>query len=349
MKKIDILGWDNGYDSEKMTFGENDNLVFPSIAFIPEKSSINIIEKSSSIRKNKMIISFNDKEYFVGDYAIEQSTNDFKPDLQEDRFKKETETVKFLAGLSTRFPNEDEFVIKNLFAGLSISAYKNKNYKKEKENKYNDTFKYYIPSSNGKKEVTVTVNNVEVYPQGVTSYFTNILDWKGEPDNIDLLQRRYMLIDIGGNTTDAFIARGSNVIRGTAISLQKGTSDAFKEVQNKYDNQLSLYNIKTNYEDYSENEKKTKCIVFDNYKTFDITNDIKNAFQNLAESVYTQLTSQWNRKTGTEKYAYLTGGGAYSLGSYIEGQLPESIENIVITDPQLSNANGLYKIGKSQK
>lgn len=345
---LDAAGWDNGFDSDKFTIGEDikkEHLVFPSIAFIPEQSSINLLSRNERFDKDKMILSFNGNEYFVGNYAMKQIPRDFKKDLDQDKFKKETETVKLLAGLSSFFPGAKEIVIKNLQVGLSIGSF-NK-YKDDLIAKYQGkTFEYMILSDGREIKIRLHIKNVEAYPQGIAAYFSRVLNWQGRASKSNLLNRRYILVDIGGNSTDAFIAEGQEIVRGTAVALDRGTTDAYKNIKSMKGNDISVLKIEEAYKEAQNDEEIEKIIVFDNYETYDITEETERAFKGLAEYIYNQLNSHWSRHIGTERYAFSCGGGTISTGKYLDRLYPDALEHQMIDNPQFANSDGLYKIGK---
>ncbi len=351
MKILSVVGWDNGFNTEKITLGFNNEegelkikqTLFPSIALNPQKSYFEVDSYSNNFNKEKMVVEYKGKEYFIGELAIQNAVKGFKKDLDREKFKKNKEKAKFLSGISTLFPKEDEILIKKLNLGLSIGVY-NKlkdDLKKEYENK---SFNYKIPSDKGTKEVKLHIEKVNVYPQGIAAYFDNVLDWEGEIIENDLLNERYFLVDVGGNSTDAFIAEGQNIIRQSPIALSNGMSDVFDNVINMVDKELSSLKIEKAVID-AEKENKSKIVVYDNFKEYDITNEFEEASNELAQYIYSQLMSNWDRIIGSEKKAVSCGGGALYIGKYLSGLYPESINHILLDDSQKANANGLFKLG----
>ena len=162
------------------------------------------------------------------------------------------------------------------------------------------------------------------------------MDEDGNVKSKDLLEGRYGIIDIGGRTTDAFIADESQPLRGTEKSFTSAMTDVFKEVASELKIDLPCNILEKAF-------IKGKDSVFWINKTYKFSDKLDSTFERLAERIFTELRYAWDKKLDRAKFIILCGGGACALGN----QLAEYFEKriIIVDDPQFSNARGYYKIG----
>ena len=365
MKTINVVGWDNGFNSEKIVIGESHQkkLVFPSVTVERSKGrKIDFKLNGKKFNEERMMIKHKGIEYSVGKKATNNAKTSFRRKLNKEKFKDLTEKIKLMSGMSALFPEEEEITIENLYISHSLNTY-NK-YREEIIKEYeNKEFKYSIPTpNNGVKDVILNIKNVVPFPQGISAYYDEILNYNGslnkeselvEKDGEGTIvptESRYLLVDIGENTTDAFIAEGQDVISDTTTSLSTGMRDVFDRIKNDFSEEISLLNLEQAMIDTlneNGNVKDNKITMKANYEKLDITDNVKNALKKVAEDIFNQTQSEWDRYSGTEDFAFTCGGGALFLGNYINDLYKEmgEIKHIVVSDPQFANANGLYKIG----
>jgi plasmid segregation protein ParM len=333
MQKFKVVGMDNGYDYFKLVFGpgENENVLYPSAIYEPSSSPLikNAVAREE-YKIDKMVVNYEGNNYYVGAYAIDQDPRGGDKDFSADKFKFPSEIAKFLAGMAL-YSQESDIKIENLVLGLNIE-----NYEKYKEDMIKvfkgETFEYSCYGKNYK----LKIDNVICIPQGIGAYYDQILDWEGVPDNDKLLEARYALIDSGGQTLDAFIAKGIDVVTGTEIGEKIGTSDAFKEVADKIGKKIPYTLIEQDY-------KKGKNKTFWEGKYHNVEMACKQSFSNLSKRIYNTLINEWNKHLSRTEFILLCGGGA----KYIEAPLSElfDLDLKVVDNPQFSNANGYYKLG----
>ncbi|MFW5794779.1 MAG: hypothetical protein ACOCV1_04770 [Bacillota bacterium] len=358
MKVLEIFSWDNGFNSEKMVASKEKRIVFPSVIVKRNKGKkIDFKLNGQNFNKDKMMVKIGNNEYSVGTNAVNNARNSYRKNYDLTKFKKESEKIKLMSGVSALFPNENEIIIKNLYISHSLQSY-NK-YKNEIINEFqNKTFEYEIPTArNGVKRVVLKIENVRVFPQGLAAYFDEILDFEGgfneesllvEKNHKDMLipsNKRYFLIDIGDNTTDCFIGEGQEIIRNSIFSPGIGMKDVFDYVKNQFDIKLSVLDLERVIIDSFQNNKD-RITIRSEYQKIDITDIVKESFEVIAEEIINEIKSEWNRESGSEELAITCGGGAYFLGDYIDSLYKNmDIKHILINDPQFSNAKGIYKIG----
>lgn len=339
MKIYDVVGWDNGYDFEKIVVGEGkkDRLLFPSVSYRPISGSsiFNVTDNNKGFSLDKMIIQYNNIEQFIGDYAIDQDPMGGGRTFLRDKFKEQTEIVKLLAGLTALSPFENKIVVNNLMLGLSLETYRE--YKDEVIQVYKDkVFEYKVPDNNhSNRTIELEIKNVVCIPQGVGAFYDKILNFEGRPSNGDLIDTRYGLIDAGGKTIDAFISKGDDPTRGSDIGLSYGTSDAFKWVSKKIGD--VPYNLIEKAYINGKNE------VYWNGKYIKIDDLCNQSFERLANDIYNMIQLEWARQLSRVELLILCGGGAIAIADYLKEVF--NIKVAVVDDPQFANARGYYKLG----
>lgn len=335
MQSFEIVGYDAGYDYIKLVVGydEGGKIKFPSVTYKPTGSSLFTNDLSNSnFSEDNLVVEFEGKEYYIGNLAITQDPRGGEKNFSDEKFRNPSEIVKLLAGISL-YAQENNLEIKNLVLGLNIE-----NYSKFKDEIIsifkNKSFKYKI--SKGEEQFTLNIGNVICVPQGVGSYYQQVLDHQGQIKNGDLLEARYGLIDLGGRTVDSFISQGVDPIRGSELGTNYGMSDAFREVAKELGEDIPYNLIEQSY-------LKGKNKVFWKGRNHNIDALCRQSFANLAERIYNQLINQWDKQLDRVEFIMLCGGGAQYLGEHLNDLF--NIKVKIIDNPQFSNANGYYKLG----
>jgi hypothetical protein len=334
MKYLEQIGWDNGYDSDKLMLESSEAIIFPSVSYLPKQSRDILIDEDNSLTIDKISIQYNDKLYFLGNYAIQQDGQGGNRNFEYDKFKDESEVAKLLAGIALH-SNEKSVEIGKLVGGLSIRSYYE--FREEFIDFYKDRVFHY--KTNG-EERKVIINDVMCIPQGIGAYYDEVLTYSGAIKDHELLNERYGLVDIGGNTVDAFAGKGMVPTKGTDVGLGVGLSDAFKAVDPSLPYNIIQFHY-LNGEDEFKYGRKT-------YRNLQSRSDKQ--FELLAEEIYTKLLAQWNRYLDNVHKIILTGGGAKAVGGYLKKKFINRAnkEVILMDDPQISNVKGYYKLGVYQ-
>ncbi|TDX45399.1 ParM/StbA family protein [Orenia marismortui] len=340
MKVFDVVGFDNGYDCVKIVVGpgEEDKVLFPSVTHQPDPVSnfsifsISKISNNVTFNKEKMIIEYQGKEYYVGDYAVSQDARGGTKNFSDEKFQEPSEIVKFLAGISL-FTDDDKIKINNLVLGLNVEKYNQ--YRDKMIKVFKDkTFEYKLSKSD--KITQIEIKNVICVPQGIGAYYDQALTLEGSPSNDELANSRFGLIDIGGKTVDAFISEGMEPIVGTDIGIQYGMSNSFKNVAENLGDDIP-YNL------IAQNYLKGEESIFWKGKEYNVIENCKKGFNQFAQKVYDEITKTWDQQLYRTRSVLLCGGGARIVGDELSEMLP--VEVNVLNNPQFSNANGYYKLG----
>ncbi|MGM0502909.1 MAG: hypothetical protein ACQERJ_10305 [Bacillota bacterium] len=338
MKVFDVVGFDNGYDYVKLVVGRGSEkrVLFPSVTHKQEKDfsifNIDGISGPAKFKKNKMSLTLDGENYYVGAYAVEQDAMGGDKNFSDKKFAERSELAKLLAGVSL-FTNEDKIIINNLVVGLNVEKYQE--YKQEIVDTFkNKDFKYKL--SNKDIHNKLTIKNVICVPQGIGAYYDQILDMKGQPLKSDLANSRFGLIDIGGKTVDAFISQGTNPIIGTDIGTDFGMADVFKQVARELEIDIP-YNL------ISENYIKGKEEVFWRGEDRKIKGLVDDAFEEFANRIHELITDEWEQQLARIRTILLCGGGAKFLGDYLPDLFNVDVK--LLDSAQFSNTNGYYKVG----
>lgn len=333
MEVLDIVGWDNGFGYEKIITADN-KVKYPSVIHQPLLNNFLDINADTVFSKDNMLINYKGNDYYVGNKAIQQSSSGGSSKFNNDKFKEDSELVKFLAGLELMVNNTKEIKIENLALGLpNVSNFRK--LKKEIIDTYSGRkFKYSVV---GRGEREVFIDQVVCFPQGIGAFYDEILDMQGNYVKKEMLNARYGLIDIGVKTVDVFIAEGTDVIRDTVFNMQKGVVNAFKQVAAKLGVPFNI--IQENY------IKGNDRIYYDGEHF--IKNDCDMAFKNLAHTIYDEIQINWSEHMSRVEFILLCGGGSVSLKEKLEDLFSKKI--IMIDDPQFSNSRGYYKLTKMHK
>lgn len=333
-KSYNVFAWDSGYDHDKVATDSEKSLTSPSVTEKVPAGSFKI-SKNSEFSTDRMLVKYLEEEFRVGDFAINTSASGGKKNFEEDRFKNKEELVRLLALVAALNPNKSKIKIDILMVGLPVANYQK--YKEAIVKRFKGQFfKFQVPDSNGDyKEMQLYIANCNCVPQGVGMYYDYTLDMQGKPKSKDLIDSQYAVLDVGGKTVDGYISYGkNNIIPETVVPIEKGITDAFKEVAKKLDNAP-----------YTKVEKtyiKGKDTIHWNGEHH-IRSLCEEEFKNLAEEIYSTTHNNWVRFLPGTEFILLGGGG----GSVIKEHLSYLFKNKVklVDDPQMSNARGYLKLG----
>lgn len=335
-KEYKVFSWDSGYDHDKVETSDGDEIISPSVTEkVSSGAYANRISEHSKFSKDKMLVKYQGEEYRVGEFAIDVGYSGGKKDFGDDRFKNLDEHARLFSLVAALNPNIDTVKIDILMLGLPIATYQK--YKKDIVKVYKDKlFKFEIPDKEGKfKTIHLYIENCNVVPQGVGMYYDYTLDQNGRPKSDELIDRQYAVLDIGGKTVDGYISYGkNNIIPETVVPVERGVTDAFKEVSKKLNN-APYTKIQKNYiagkeTIYWNGEHKIRGLCESEFKT-------------LAEDIYSTVHNAWVRYLPGTEFILLGGGGGAVTKEHLSYLFNNKV--ILIDNPQMSNARGYLKLG----
>jgi plasmid segregation protein ParM len=166
-------------------------------------------------------------------------------------------------------------------------------------------------------KVNIKFEEVKVYPEGFAAFINLVLDNSGKVINKDLIDKRILIQDIGGLSTDIAVIKNRNVDDDKAQGFNLGVSESLEaireEIRSKHgvelDSRRDVVEIITKKSDRNHiMVKGSRTIVHD------ITDRI---LLDLAKKQYRLLRNVWQKNSQTE-ICYFVGGGANVLKEYLK-------------------------------
>ncbi|MEH7298910.1 ParM/StbA family protein [Neobacillus drentensis] len=166
-------------------------------------------------------------------------------------------------------------------------------------------------------KVNIKFDEVKVYPEGFAAYINLVMDNGGKIINKDLLDKRILIQDIGGLSTDIAVIKNRNVDDDKAQGFNLGVSESLEaireEIRTKHgvelDSRRDVVEIIT-----KKNDRNHIMVKGSRTSVHDITDRI---LLDLAKKQYRLLRNVWQRNSQTE-ICYFVGGGANVLKEYLK-------------------------------
>lgn len=272
-----------------------------------------------------------DTELYVGDLALDQSNMSFSGRGDISRYWSEKSLILLLTVASSLVP-DTEFGL-NVVTGLPVQTYLGDPDSRKKIK--NALEGVHVFAVNGiVRTVHVKVERVIMEGAGATIAF-------GSRD-----KSVQGVIDIGGRTTDLFVAEGQTPLRPMCAGRPLGveiTGDLLSSnFQQKYNRPLKGQEIRKILRAYAHNTPYPTIIARGDEVT-DLEKLTKDAFHQIGNEIVSFVSSTWSEsETGSEVASSFPsvlciGGGAY----YFYDQLHERISNLqFVAHPEEANAYG---------
>jgi plasmid segregation protein ParM len=172
------------------------------------------------------------------------------------------------------------------------------------------------PKHQGKK-VNIKFDQVKVYPEGFAAYINLVMDNDLNIINRDLIDKRILIQDIGGLSTDIAVIKNRNVDDDKAQGFNIGISEYLEaireEIRTKHgielDSRRDVVDIITR-----KNDRNHIMVKGSRTSVHDITDRI---LLELAKKEYRFLRNVWQKNSQTE-ICYFVGGGAAVLKDYLK-------------------------------
>jgi plasmid segregation protein ParM len=172
------------------------------------------------------------------------------------------------------------------------------------------------PKYQGKK-VNIKFDQVKVYPEGFAAYINLVMDNDLNIINKDLIDKRILIQDIGGLSTDIAVIKNRNVDDDKAQGFNMGISEYLEaireEIRTKHgielDSRRDVVDIITR-----KNDRNHIMVKGSRTSVHDITDRI---LLELAKKQYRVLRNVWQKNSQTE-ICYFVGGGSAVLKEYIK-------------------------------
>lgn len=165
--------------------------------------------------------------------------------------------------------------------------------------------------------VNIKFNEVKVYPEGFAAYINLVMDNNAKIINKDLIDKRILIQDIGGLSTDIAVIKNRNVDDDKAQGFNLGVSESLEaireEIRSKHgvelDSRRDVVEIIT-----KKNDRNHIMVKGSRTSVHDITDRI---LLDLAKKQYRLLRNVWQKNSQTE-ICYFVGGGANVLKDYLK-------------------------------
>ncbi|WEG12869.1 ParM/StbA family protein [Pullulanibacillus sp. KACC 23026] len=339
MSKTRIAAVDVGNDSIKAIFGELEyEINIPNIVAIDteDRPVIGIEELDSKnpldgihIKVHSPALKENNEIYRVGSLAT-KSGNATELDLGSNKSEEDQTLVMLFATLAldavkeentAAFPRTKNVIDANYTLGTGlplreIKEGKDAGYRSKLIGSVHQVEFLVTPKYQGMK-VNIKFDEVKVYPEGFAAYINLVMDNNLKIINKDLIDKRILIQDIGGLSTDIAVIKNRTVDDDRAQGFNLGVSESLdeirEEIRSKYgielDSRLDVVEIITR-----KNNRNHIMVKGSRTSVHEITDRI---LLELAKKQYRLLRNVWQKNSQTE-ICYFVGGGAIVLKEYIK-------------------------------
>lgn len=339
MTKSRIAAVDVGNDSIKAIFGEIENeLNIPNIVAreTEDRPVIGIEELDNKnpldgihIKVHSPALKENNVIYRIGNLAT-KSDNASELDPGSSKSEEDQTLIMLFATLALDAVKEDNTKVfprtKNVIdanytlgTGLplrEVKEGKDAGYRSKLMGSVHQVEFLVTPKYQGIK-VNIKFDEVKVYPEGFAAYINLVMDNNLKIINKDLIDKRILIQDIGGLSTDVAVIKNRNVDDDKAQGFNLGVSESLEaireEIRTKHgvelDSRRDVVEIITR-----KNDRNHIMVKGSRTSVHDITDRI---LLELAKKQYRLLRNVWQKNSQTE-ICYFVGGGATVLKEYIK-------------------------------
>lgn len=339
MTKSRIAAVDVGNDSIKAIFGELEHeLNIPNIIArdTEDRPVIGIEDLDTKdplegihLKIHSPALKENNAVYRVGHLATKAS-NATELDPGSSKSEEDQTLVMLLTtlaldavreGNSSAFPRSKNVVDANYTLGTGlplreVKEGKDAGYRSKLTGAVHQVEFLVTPKYQGLK-VNIKFDEVKVYPEGFAAYINLVMDDNLKVINKDLIDKRILIQDIGGLSTDIAVIRNRNVDDDKAQGFNLGVSESLEsireEIRTKHgvelDSRRDVVDIITR-----KNNRNHIMVKGNRTSVHDITDHL---LLELAKKEYRLLRNTWLKNSQTE-ICYFVGGGSIVLKDYIK-------------------------------
>ncbi|ASV67893.1 MULTISPECIES: ParM/StbA family protein [Cytobacillus] len=339
MTNARIAAVDVGNDSLKAIFGKVENeLNLPNVVArdIEDRPVIGIEELNSKdpldgihIRVHSPALKENNAIYRVGHLAT-KSDNASELDPGSSKSEEDQTLVMLFTALALDAVNEEKgatfkrsgnVVDANYLLGTGLPLReakegKDSGYRSKLMGSVHQVEFLITPKYQGIK-VNIKFDDVKVYPEGFAAFINLVMDNQLNIINKDLIDKRILIQDIGGLSTDIAVIKDRNVDDDKAQGFNLGVSESLEaireEIRSKHgielDSRRDVVEIITR-----KNNRNHIMVKGSRTSVHDITDRI---LLDLAKKQYRLLRNVWQKNSQTE-ICYFVGGGSIVLKDYLK-------------------------------
>ncbi|NHC38623.1 ParM/StbA family protein [Bacillus sp. MM2020_1] len=339
MNKSRVAAIDVGNDSIKAIFGELEyELNIPNIIArdTEDRPVIGIEELDSKnpldgihIKVHSPALKENNGIFRIGNLAT-KSNNAMELDPGSSKSEEDQTLIMLFATLaldavkgdnSHAFPRTKNIIDANYTLGTGlplreVKEGKDAGYRSKLVGSVHQVEFLVTPKYQGLK-VNIKFEEVKVYPEGFAAFINLVLDNSGKVINKDLIDKRILIQDIGGLSTDIAVIKNRNVDDDKAQGFNLGVSESLEaireEIRSKHgvelDSRRDVVDIIT-----KKSDRNHIMVKGSRTSVHDITDRI---LLDLAKKQYRLLRNVWQKNSQTE-ICYFVGGGANVLKEYLK-------------------------------
>ncbi|WP_312470639.1 ParM/StbA family protein [Neobacillus sp.] len=335
MTKSRIAAVDVGNDSIKAIFGELEyELNIPNIVArdTEDRPVIGIEELDNKepldgihIKVHSPALKENNLIYRVGNLAA-KSNNATELDPGSSKSEEDQTLIMLFATLALDavkgdFPRTKNVIDANYTLGTGlplreVKEGKDAGYRSKLIGSVHQVEFLVTPKYQGLK-VNIKFNEVKVYPEGFAAFINLVMDNHLKIINKDLIDKRILIQDIGGLSTDIAVIKNRNVDDDKAQGFNLGVSESLEaireEIRTKHgvelDSRRDVVEIITR-----KNDRNHIMVKGSRTSVHDITDRI---LLDLAKKQYRLLRNVWSKNSQTE-ICYFVGGGSHVLKDYLK-------------------------------
>ncbi|MEH7548124.1 plasmid segregation protein ParM [Neobacillus bataviensis] len=336
MTKSRVAAIDVGNDSIKAIFGELEyELNIPNIIArdTEDRPVIGIEELDNKnpldgihIKVHSPALKENNVIYRVGNLAT-KTDNATELDPGSSKSEEDQTLIMLLATLAldavqqTSFPKVKNVIDASYTLGTGlplreVKEGKDAGYRSRLVGNVHQVEFLVTPKYQGIK-VNIKFNEVKVYPEGFAAYINLVMDNNLKIINKDLIDKRILIQDIGGLSTDIAVIKNRNVDDDKAQGFNLGVSESLEAIREEIrikhgvelDSRRDVVEIITR-----KNDRNHIMVKGSRTSVHDITDRI---LLDLAKKQYRLLRNVWQKNSQTE-ICYFVGGGSHVLKDYIK-------------------------------
>jgi plasmid segregation protein ParM len=334
-----IAAVDVGNDSVKALFGERDHeLNIPNIIArdTEDRPVIGIEDLDNKdplegihLKVHSPALKENNAIYRVGHLAT-KSSNAAELDQGSSKSEEDQTLVMLLASLAldavreenaSIFPRDKNVVDAEYTLGTGLPLReakegKDAGYRSKLTGSVHQVEFLITPKYQGQK-VNIKFNEVKVYPEGFAAYINLVMDHDLKVINKDLIDKRILIQDIGGLSTDIAVIKNRNVDDDKAQGFHLGVSESLEEIREEIrsrhgvelDSRRDVIDIITR-----KNNRNHIMVKGNRTSVHDITDRI---LLELAKKQYRLLRNVWQKNSQTE-ICFFVGGGSNAIKDYLK-------------------------------
>lgn len=325
------IGIDIGYGYVKASDGEKE-FIFPSTVGVGTDLKFNSLLMNFKKPTDNMIITVDNRKYFVGELAIRQSPM-VSRSMGRNRIEDNSARVLLLTAMALFMDGtEQEF---NVVTGLPVDYYQL--YKDDWAHIMQGTHAVRFGSGAEEKPMLIAIDKIQMIPQPFGTLYDRRLDDDGNLLQNDLADLRVGIVDIGYKTSDLALADGLEFVGKKSNSSEFAMSTAYNIIAQR---------IQDKYKVGKEHYELDKVIESGVLRVAGVPHDIsefkKEALGSLSDILISEVNSIWDKRE--IDVIMLTGGGGKAIAEYF---LPRFQQGVLVNGPQFANVRGYLKLANA--